>query len=72
MLGLGLKQWVELGALLIAIIVAWTGLRAGKAAEKSAEAQLDAVHASVIGEAINDYQRLAQVGGMRISVLTLN
>ena len=59
-LGLGFKDWIELGALSIAIIVAWTGLRAGKAAAKSAEAQLDAVHASVIGQAIDDYQRLGR------------
>ena len=44
----------------IAILVAWTGLRAGKTAEKAAEAQLDAVHASVIGQAIDDYQRLGR------------
>lgn len=60
MTGISLKEWLELGALLIAIIVAWTGLRAGRAAEKSAEAQLDAVHASVIGQAIDDYQRLGR------------
>ena len=59
-LGPGFKVWIELGALFIAIIVAWTGLRAGKAAAKSAEAQLDAVHASVIGQAIDDYQRLGR------------
>ena len=57
---LDFKLLIELGALLVAILVAWTGLRAGKAAEKSAEAQLDAVHASVIGQAIDDYQRMGR------------
>lgn len=54
------KEWIEIGALIIAMVVTWTGLRAGKAAEKSAEAQLDAVHASVISQAIDDYQRLGR------------
>ena len=54
------KDWIEFGALAIAMIVAWTGLRAGKTAEKAAEAQLDAVHASVISQAIDDYQRLGR------------
>ncbi|MCP4934496.1 MAG: hypothetical protein GY927_09900 [bacterium] len=54
------KDWIEFGALAIAVIVAWTGLRAGKTAEKAAEAQLDAVHASVISQAIDDYQRLGR------------
>ena len=60
MIELSMKDAIELGALLIAILVAWTGLRAGKTAEKAAEAQLDAVHASVIGQAIDDYQRLGR------------
>ena len=54
------KDWIEIGALIIALIVAWTGLRAGRTAEKAANAQLDAVHASVIGQAIDDYQRLGR------------
>ena len=54
------REWIELGALIIAMIVAWTGLRAGKTAKKAAEAQIDAVHASVIGRAIDDYQRLGR------------
>jgi len=54
------KEWVEIGALIVAIVVAWIGLRAGKEAEKSAEAQLDAVHATVISQAIDEYQKLGR------------
>ncbi len=60
MIELSMKEAIELGTLAIALIVAWTGLRAGKTAEKAAEAQLDAVHASVIGTTIDDYQRLGR------------
>lgn len=52
------RDWIELGALLVAIVVAAIGLRTAKTAEKAAEAQLDAVHASAISQAIDDYQRL--------------
>jgi hypothetical protein len=54
------REWIELGALVIAIIVALTGLRTAKTAEKAAEAQLDAVHALAIGQTIDDYQRLGR------------
>ncbi|HUS97592.1 MAG TPA: hypothetical protein VMX97_12700 [Hyphomicrobiaceae bacterium] len=54
------SNWVEIGALIVAIIVALTGLRTAKTAEKAAEAQLDAVHASAISQAIDDYQRLGR------------
>ena len=60
MLELVAKELIEIGALIVAIIVAWTGLRTAKTAEKSAEAQLDAVHASAIAQAIDDYQRLGR------------
>ncbi len=54
------KEWIEAGALLVAMIVAWTGLRTAKTAEKAAEAQLDAVHATVLSQSIDDYQRLGR------------
>ncbi len=54
------KEWIQIGSLIVAIIVAWTGLRTAKTGEKSAEAQLDAVHASAISQAIDDYQRLGK------------
>ena len=54
------KDWIEIGALMVAIIVAWTGLRTAQTSKKSAEAQLDAVHASAIAQAIDDYQRLGK------------
>ena len=60
MLELVTREWIQLGALAVAIIVAWTGLRTAKTGEKAAEAQLDAVHASAIGQAIDDYQRLGR------------
>jgi len=60
MFDFAVKEWIEIGALIIAMIVAWTGFRTAKTAEKSAEAQLDAVHASAIAQAIDDYQRLGR------------
>lgn len=60
MLDIVAKEWIEVGALVVAIIVALTGLRTAKTAEKSAEAQLDAVHAMAIAQAIDDYQRLGR------------
>ncbi len=54
------QGWIQVGALLVAMMVAWIGLRTARTAEKAAEAQLDAVHASVIGQAIDDYQRLGK------------
>jgi hypothetical protein len=55
---LGYQNWTELGALAVAVIVALTGLYTAKVAAKSAEAQLDAVHALAISQSVDDYQRL--------------
>ena len=55
---LGNQNWTELGALAVAVIVALTGLYTAKVAAKSAEAQLDAVHAAAISQSVDDYQRL--------------
>ena len=46
------REWIEIGALVVAIVVAWTELRAGNAVEKSAEGQLYAVQATVISLSI--------------------